>query len=292
VNRRELIALLGSTAAAWPLGVRAQQPERVRRIGVLMAAAVDDPEFQARIGAFQQALALLGWTDGRNARIDTRWATTNADDIRRYAAELASLAPDVILAATGTTTVAPLLQATRTVPIVFVLVIDPVGAGFVESLARPGGNATGFLMFEYGLSGKWLELLKQIVPGVTRAAVLRDSAIASGSRTVRRHPVRGAVARDGSEPGQRARRRRNRARHRRWNGHHPDIRKRVALASRPAAQRRVGSSDLVMSHRKNVRQQNHTRTWLSYESSKSRLDFIVKARPGPVLASGAGTCSS
>src|SRR4029077_19714517 len=180
VNRRELIALLGSTAAAWPLGVRAQQPERVRRIGVLMAAAVDDPEFQARIGAFQQALALLGWTDGRNARIDTRWATTNADDIRRYAAELASLAPDVILAATGTTTVAPLLQATRTVPIVFVLVIDPVGAGFVESLARPGGNATGFLMFEYGLSGKWLELLRQIAPGVTRVAVLRDPTIASG----------------------------------------------------------------------------------------------------------------
>jgi putative tryptophan/tyrosine transport system substrate-binding protein len=180
MTRRDLIALLGSTAVSWPVGVRAQQPERVRRIGVLMAAAADDPEFQARLGAFQQALALLGWTDGRNARIDTRWATTNADDIRRYAAELASLAPDVILAATGTTTVAPLLQATRTVPIVFVLVIDPVGAGFVESLARPGGNATGFLMFEYGLSGKWLELLKQIAPGVTRVAVLRDPAIASG----------------------------------------------------------------------------------------------------------------
>ena len=122
----------------------------------------------------------MGWTDGRNVRIDTRWATTNADDIRRHAAELVALAPDVILAATGTTTVAPLLQATRTVPIVFVVVIDPVGAGFVASLARPGGNATGFLMFEYGLSGKWLELLKQIAPGVTRVAVLRDPAIASG----------------------------------------------------------------------------------------------------------------
>ena len=152
----------------------------MRRIGVLMAAAADDPEYQVRIGAFQQGLTLLGWTEGRNARIDTRWATTNADDIRRHAGELAALAPDVILAATGTTTVAPLLQATRTVPIVFVIVIDPVGAGFVASLARPGGNATGFLMFEYGLSAKWLELLKQIAPGVTRVAVLRDPAIASG----------------------------------------------------------------------------------------------------------------
>src|SRR5262245_43542016 len=145
-----------------------------------MAAAADDPEYQARIGAFQQGLALLGWTEGRNLRIDTRWATTNADDLRRHAAELAALAPDVILAATGTTTVAPLLQATRTVPIVFVIVIDPVGAGFVASLARPGGNATGFLMFEYGLSAKWLELLKQIAPGVTRVAVFREPAIASG----------------------------------------------------------------------------------------------------------------
>src|ERR1700730_14055489 len=152
----------------------------MRHIGVLMTAAADDPEYQARIGAFQQGLALLGWTDGRNARIDTRWATTNTDDIRRHAAELAALAPHVILAATGTLTVAPLLQATRTVPIVFVLVIDPVGAGFVASLARPGGNATGFTIFEYGMSGKWLELLKEIAPRVTRAAVLRDPAIASG----------------------------------------------------------------------------------------------------------------
>jgi ABC-type uncharacterized transport system substrate-binding protein len=179
MRRREFITLLGG-AAAGPLAARAQQPDRMRRIGVLMAAAADDPEYQTRMGAFLQELALLGWTDGRNVRIDTRWATTNADEIRRHAVELAALAPDVVLAATGTTTVAPLLQATRTVPIVFALVIDPVGAGFVASLARPGGNATGFLMFEYGLSGKWLELLKQIEPGVTRVAVLRDPAIASG----------------------------------------------------------------------------------------------------------------
>src|SRR6202008_2453691 len=138
-----------------------------------------DPEYQARIGAFQQGLGLLGWTDGRNARIDTRWAP-NADGIRRHAAELAALAPDVILAATGTATVAPLLQATRTVPIVFVQVIDPVGAGFVTSLARPGGNATGFTIFEYGMSGKWLELLKEVAPRVTWAAVRRDPATASG----------------------------------------------------------------------------------------------------------------
>jgi putative ABC transport system substrate-binding protein len=179
MNRREFITLLGGAAAAWPVGARAQQPDRVRLIGVLMAADADDPEYQTRIGAFQQGLALLGWTEGRNARIDTRWAT-NADDIRRHAAELAALGPDVILAGTGTTTVAPLLYATRIVPIVFVIVIDPVGAGFVASLARPGGNATGFLMFEYGLSAKWLEVLKQIAPAVTRVAVLRDPTIVSG----------------------------------------------------------------------------------------------------------------
>ena len=181
IGRREFIRLLGgAAAAAWPIAARAQRADRVRRIGVLMAATANDPEYQARMGAFEQGLALLGWTDGQNVRIDTRWATTNADDIRRHAAELAALAPDVILAATGTTTVVPLLQATHIVPIVFVIVIDPVGAGFVASLARPGGNATGFLMFEYGLSGKWLELLKQIAPGVTRVAVLRDPGIASG----------------------------------------------------------------------------------------------------------------
>ena len=180
MRRREFLGVLGGAAAGWPLAARAQQPERMRRIGVLMASAADDSENQARMAAFLQGLAQLGWTDGRNVRIDTRWATTNADDLRRHAAELAALAPDVLVAASGTATAAPLLQATRTVPIVFVIVIDPVGAGFVASLARPGGNATGFLMFEYGLSGKWLELLKQIAPGVTRAAVLRDPAVASG----------------------------------------------------------------------------------------------------------------
>ena len=151
----------------------------MRRIGVLLPAAADDAEFQARVGAFLQALAQLGWTIGRNVRIDTRWATANAAEIRRHAAELAALAPDVILAH-GASTVGPLLQATRTVPIVFPVVGDPVGAGFVDSLARPGGNATGFMTFEYSLSGKWLELLKEIAPGVTRAAVLRDPAQPSG----------------------------------------------------------------------------------------------------------------
>src|SRR3954447_22110199 len=180
MRRREFIGLLGGAAAAWPLGALAQQADRLRHIGVLMASATDDAQSQARIAAFLQGLQQLGWTEGRNVRIDTRWATTNPDDIRRHAAELAALAPDVILSATGTLTVAPLLQATRTVPIVFVLVVDPVGAGFVASLAKPGGNATGFTIFEYGMSGKWLELLKEIAPGVTRAAVLRDPAIASG----------------------------------------------------------------------------------------------------------------
>jgi putative tryptophan/tyrosine transport system substrate-binding protein len=179
IKRREFVRLLVGTAAAWPLAARPQQPDGVRRIGVLMASAADDSENQARMAAFLQGLAQLGWTDGRNVRIDTRWATTNADDLRRQAAELAALTPDVLVAATGTSTVAPLLHATRTVPIVFVAVIDPVGAGFVDSLARPGGNATGFMAFEYSISGKWLELLKQIAPAVTRVAVLRDSAIPS-----------------------------------------------------------------------------------------------------------------
>jgi putative ABC transport system substrate-binding protein len=155
---------------------RAQQGERVRvrRIGVLMASAGDDSENQARMAAFLQGFAQLGWTDGRNLRIDTRWATTNADDLRRHAAELAALAPDVLVAATGTATVAPLLQATRTLPIVFVVVIDPVGAGFVASLARPGGNTTGFASLDYGT------LLKEIAPQLKRVAVLREPDIASG----------------------------------------------------------------------------------------------------------------
>jgi putative ABC transport system substrate-binding protein len=177
MRRREFISLIGG-AAACPLVARAQPGGRVRRIGVLMYLAADDPEGQARLAAFTQALKQLGWNEGHNLRIETRWAT--ADDIRRHAAELVALAPDILVAGTGTATVAPLLQATRTVPIVFVSVIDPVAAGFVDSLARPGGNATGFTIFEYGISGKWLELLKEIAPGVTRAAVLRDPAVASG----------------------------------------------------------------------------------------------------------------
>jgi len=177
MRRRAFITFLGGAAAAWPLAARAQQPERMRRIGVLVPAAADDPEWQARVGAFQQALALLGWTIGRNVRIDTHWGTTNAAEIRRHAAELAALAPDVILAG-GTTPVGPLLQATHTVPIVFTLGVDPVGAGFVDSLARPGGNVTGFMSYEFSIGGKWLELLKQIAPGVTRVAVLRDATLA------------------------------------------------------------------------------------------------------------------
>src|SRR6195256_1119448 len=172
-RRREFIALLGGAAVAWPLAARAQQPEGMRRIGVLLPAAADNTDFQVWIGAFQQGLGLLGWTIGRNVRIDTRWATTNAAEIRRHAAELAALAPDVILAFGGST-VGPLLQATRSVPIVFPVVVDPVGAGFVDSLARPGGNATGFMSYEYSMSGKWLELLKKIAPRVKRGAVLRD----------------------------------------------------------------------------------------------------------------------
>jgi putative ABC transport system substrate-binding protein len=180
MRRRDFVRGFGGAAAAWPLAVRAQQADRMRRVGVLVGSGADDAEFLARMAAFQDGLAQLGWVDGRNLRIDMRWATADANELRKHAAELAALAPDVILAATGTATITPLLQATRTVPIVFAIVIDPVGAGFVASLARPGGNATGFLMFEYGLSGKWLELLKQVVPGLTRAAVLRDPTIASG----------------------------------------------------------------------------------------------------------------
>jgi ABC-type uncharacterized transport system substrate-binding protein len=178
VRRREFITLLGG-AAAWPLAARAQQGERMRRIGVLMPAAADDPVIQARVGAFLQGLALLGWTIGRNVRVDTRWATANAAEIRRHAAELVALAPDVILAS-GASTVGPLLQVTRSVPIVFPSTGDPVGAGFVDSLARPGGNATGFMSYEYSMAGKWLELLKEIAPGVTRVAAIRNPASPSG----------------------------------------------------------------------------------------------------------------
>jgi putative tryptophan/tyrosine transport system substrate-binding protein len=179
VKRREFITLLGG-AAVWPLAARAQQGERVRRIGVLLNLAENDPEGKARLGAFLQGLQQLGWTNGRNVQIEYRWSAGDPDRTRGYAAELAAFAPDVILA-TGSAALGQLLQATRTVPIVFTQTADPVGGGFVDSLARPGGNATGFLAFEYGLSGKWLELLKQIAPGVTRAAVLRDAAIAAGT---------------------------------------------------------------------------------------------------------------
>ena len=180
MRRREFITLLGGAAASWPLAARAQQPDRMRQVGVLMGAVANSPDGQARIAAFQQGMQQLGWTEGRNVRIDTRWpAAGNADDIRRFAEELVALSPDVILA-TGSISIAPLLQRTRAVPIVFAQVVDPVGSGFVDSLARPGGNATGFTNFEYGLSAKWLELLKQIAPGVTRAAVLRDPTAAAG----------------------------------------------------------------------------------------------------------------
>ena len=182
MNRREFITLLGGAAAAWPLAARAQQPERVRRIGVLMGQAATDPVSQARNAAFLQGLQDLGWMIGRNVEIEYRWApggVDNVDNSRRNAEDLVALAPDVILA-TGGSNMGPLLQATRTVPIVFVQVTDPVGAGYVESLARPGGNATGFIPFEFGISGKWLELLKEIAPGIRRVAVLRDAALALG----------------------------------------------------------------------------------------------------------------
>jgi ABC-type uncharacterized transport system substrate-binding protein len=178
VRRREFITLLGG-AAGWPLAARAQQADSLRRIGALMNLTADDPESRARIAAFVQGLQQLGWTDGRNLRIDVRWAGADADRFRTYAAELVALAPAVILAAT-TPGVTAAQQATRTVPIVFVSVADPVGAGFVSTLARPGGNTTGFALYEYGVSAKWLELLKQIAPGVTRVAVIRDPALVSG----------------------------------------------------------------------------------------------------------------
>jgi ABC-type uncharacterized transport system substrate-binding protein len=175
MRRREFITLIGG-AAAWPLAASAQQPERMRRIGVLFAVGADIQ--QARLAAFVQALQQLGWTDGRNVRIDIRWAGSSVVEIRRHAAELAALAPDVILA-TGNV-VEQVLQETRIVPVVFVIVPDPVGAGYVHTLSKPGGNATGFMQFEYSLTAKWPELLKEIAPGVMRAAVLRDLAIAAG----------------------------------------------------------------------------------------------------------------
>src|SRR5215218_9313404 len=180
MRRREFLAVLGS-GAAWPLAARAQQaPEQTRRIGVLQSLAGDDPEGPIRMAGFFQGLQRFGWNEGANLRIDTRWAAGNADLHRRYAAELVALAPDVILA-TASASVSALQAATRTIPIVFAHSVDPVGAGFVDSLARPGGNATGFILHEYGLGAKWLELLKEIAPGVTRAAILRDATIAAGT---------------------------------------------------------------------------------------------------------------
>jgi putative ABC transport system substrate-binding protein len=174
MKRREFITLLGGAAATWPFAARAQQNDRMRRVGVLMHASLEEPESQARIVAFAQGLQEAGWSVGRNVRIETRWSTGDASRLRRDAAELVALTPDVALAGVGAT-IPALLEASRTVPIVFAQGLDPVGAGFVESLARPGGNATGFTQFEYSLSGKWLEMLKEVAPGVTRAGVLREA---------------------------------------------------------------------------------------------------------------------
>jgi putative ABC transport system substrate-binding protein len=183
MKRRKFITLVGSAAtwpfAAWPFAAWGQRAERTRRVGALLPATADDAVFQARIGAFLQELALLGWSIGRNLQIEIRWASANPNEIGRHAAELVALMPDVILA-TGDSTMPPLLQATRTVPIVFPVVVDPVANGYVESLARPGGNATGFMISEYSMSGKWLELLKEITPSVTRVAVIRDATNPSG----------------------------------------------------------------------------------------------------------------
>lgn len=179
MRRREFIMFLGGLAAAWPLAARAQQSERVRRLGVLIGNAANDPEGQARIAAFLQGLQELGWSVGRNVRIDIRWTSGNDTDTRKFAVELVALAPDVILSS-GTPSVTALQQATRTVPIVFTVVADPVGGGVVDSLARPGGNATGFISQEYGLSAKRLELLKQVAPRTTRVAVVRDPTTSAG----------------------------------------------------------------------------------------------------------------
>src|SRR5262245_36611331 len=179
MKRRTFITLLGGAAAAWPFAARAQQSGRMRRIGVLMTYPADDPAGQARLLAFAQELAQSGWTDGRNVRIDVRWGGVDPERIRSYAAELIALAPDVIVA-TGSSAVGSLLQVTRAVPIVFVQVAEPVGGGFVETLARPGGNATGFMLYEYGIGTKWLELLKEIAPGVKRVAFLQTPGIPSG----------------------------------------------------------------------------------------------------------------
>jgi putative ABC transport system substrate-binding protein len=178
LKRREFVSLLGG-AVAWPIAARAQQQERIRRVGALISLTADDPQSKARVAAFLRGLQPLGWTDGRNLHIDYRWGEGDAGHMHSHAAELIALAPDVVVAG-GSEATATFQQATRNVPIVFVNVVDPVGAGFVDSLSRPSGNATGFMVFEYGISPKWLELLKEIAPSVTRVAVIRDAAIASG----------------------------------------------------------------------------------------------------------------
>jgi putative ABC transport system substrate-binding protein len=178
-TRREIITLLGGAAAAWPLATHAQQSKHMRRVAALMPYTANDPQAQNRNAAFLQGLQQLGWTIGQNVQIDYRWSEGNEDDTRKYAAELVALAPDVIFTS-GSAAIGPLRRATRTVPIVFVLVPDPVGAGFVDSLARPGGNITGFTQFDYGIGAKWLEVLKEIAPNTTRAAVIRDPAITAG----------------------------------------------------------------------------------------------------------------
>ena len=211
MRRREFLGVLAGAVSVLPRVARAQQGERVRRVGVLMPFTANDPEAQARNVLFEQSLRELGWMVGRDLQIDYRWPGGEAASIRRDAAELVALAPDVIMTV-GSLTMGPMQQATRTIPIVFVNVADPVGAGFVESLARPGGNATGFTNFEYSMSGKWVELLKQIAPSVTRAAVLRDPASPAGSASSARS--RRCRSRLGLSltPGRRARCRRNRAR--------------------------------------------------------------------------------
>jgi putative ABC transport system substrate-binding protein len=178
-SRREFVSLLGGAAAAWPLAARSQQTERLRRVGALMSQSADDRVAQVRYAAFLQGLQRAGWEVGRNVRLETRWAAGSADSTRKSAAELVALAPDVILA-TGSASTGPLLQATRSVPIVFVHTPDPVGAGYVNSMSRPGGNATGFINFEYGIWAKWLELLKQVMPSIARAAIVRDPTITAG----------------------------------------------------------------------------------------------------------------
>ena len=179
LRRRDFISLIGSTAAAWPFAARAQQGKSMRRLGVLMPYAANDPQVQARYTAFLQGLQQLGWTVGSNVHIDSRWSAGNEDDTRKFAVELVAFAPDVIFTS-GSAALGPLRRASRTVPIVFAVVPDPVGSGFVDSMARPGGNITGFTPWDYGLGAKWLEWLKQIAPTVTRVAVLRDPAIAAG----------------------------------------------------------------------------------------------------------------